>query len=63
MRETEVEKKVEYKVNRKSETERDLEDAAGKVKAGAKAVVNKMDDPDRDLDSEYQKEKIRESIG
>jgi hypothetical protein len=62
MGEVEIEKKVEYKVNKKSEAERDLEDAANKVKAGAKAVANKMDNPDRDLNSEYQKEKLRDNV-
>ena len=39
-----------------------MEDAGDKVKAGAKAVVNKVEDPDKDLDSEYQKEKTEEKI-
>ena len=39
-----------------------LEDAGDKVKAGAKAVGNKIADPDRDLESEYQKEKIEEKM-
>jgi hypothetical protein len=40
----------------------ELEDAGDKVKAGAKAVANKITDPDKDLDSEYQKEKIEEKM-
>ena len=55
-----VEKKV--KVDRKSEAERDLEDAADKVQAGAKAAANKVSNPDRDLETEYRKEKIREKL-
>lgn len=30
------------------------------MKAGAKAVGNKMKDPDRDLETEYQKKKAEE---
>lgn len=40
----------------------ELENAGDKVKAGAKAVANKIADPDKDLDSEYQKEKIVEKM-
>ena len=60
--EFEVKKKVEYKVDRKSETERDLEDAGDKMKAGAKAMGNKLADPDRDLETEYNKEKFKEKL-
>lgn len=37
-------------------------DAADKVKAGAKAVANKVRDPDRDLETEYRVEKIKEKL-
>ena len=40
----------------------ELEDAGDKVQAGAKAVANKVADPDRDLESEYQKEKLKEKV-
>ena len=60
--EFEVKKKVEYQVDRKSETERDLEDAGDKMKAGAKAMGNKLADPDRDLETEYHKEKFKEKL-
>ena len=40
----------------------ELENAGDKVKAGAKAVGNKLADTDRDLDTEYQKEKIKEKL-
>jgi hypothetical protein len=60
--EFEVKKKVEYKVDSKSETERDLEDAGDKMKAGAKAMGNKLADPDRDLETEYNKEKFKEKL-
>jgi len=57
-----VKKKVEYDVERKSEAERDLEDAGDKVKAGAKAVANKAKDAADDLDAEYRKEKFKEKL-
>lgn len=43
-----------------NEAGEELEDAEDKVKAGAKAVANKLEDPDKDIDSEYQKEKTEE---
>ena len=39
-----------------------LEDASDKVQAGAKAVAKKIADPDKDLETEYQKEKIEEKM-
>jgi hypothetical protein len=33
------------------------------LKAGAKAVAKKVTDPDKDLGSEYQKEKMKEKAG
>lgn len=54
-----IKKKVRYDVGRKSEAERDLEDAGDKVKAGAKAVANKAREGARDLDAEYRKEKLK----
>ena len=62
MADIEVEKKVEYRVDRKSEAERDLEDAGDKVQAGAKAVANKAKEAGRDLDAEYQNEKLKEKL-
>jgi hypothetical protein len=56
----EVKSKVE--VSRKSETERGLEDVGDKIKAGAKAVGNKIKDPDKDLGTEYDKEKLKEKV-
>jgi hypothetical protein len=38
-------------------------DAIDKLKAGAKAVAKKVTDPDKDLGSEYQKEKMKEKAG
>ena len=57
-----VEEKVEYKVQRKSGAERDLDDAADKVKAGAKAMGKNVIDLDRDLETEYNVEKVREKL-
>ncbi|HEY9490749.1 MAG TPA: hypothetical protein VIP56_02100, partial [Nitrososphaeraceae archaeon] len=45
-----------------NEAGEELEDAGDKVKAGAKAVAKKVEDPDKDLDSEYQKEKTEEKM-
>lgn len=60
--EYEIKKKVEYEVDRKGEAERKLEEASDKVQAGAKAVANKVKDPDRDLEMEYNKEKLKEKF-
>jgi hypothetical protein len=38
-------------------------DAFDKLKAGAKAVAKKVTDPDRDIGTEYEKEKIKERAG
>jgi len=62
MGEYEIKKKTTYEVDKKGEAERDLEDASDKVQSGAKAVANKLSDPDRDLDTEYQKEKIKKKF-
>jgi hypothetical protein len=37
-------------------------DVKDKLKAGAKAVFNKAKDPDRDIETEYNKEKVKEKI-
>jgi hypothetical protein len=58
----EYESETKFKVEKKSETDQDLEDAGDKIKAGAKAVANKVKDPDKDLDTEYEKEKIKEKF-
>lgn len=60
MTDVEVKKKVEYKVDRKSEAEKDVEDVGDKMKAGARAIGSKMKDPDRDMGTEYEKEKVKE---
>ncbi len=60
MTDTEIKKETTYKVDRKSEAERDAEDAGDNIKAGARALGKKVEDPDRDLGSEYEKEKFKE---
>ena len=56
-----IKEKTEFEVG-KTDTEEKLEDAGDKVKAGAKAVAKKVSDPDRDLESEYHKENIKEKM-
>jgi hypothetical protein len=56
-----IKEKTEFEVG-KTVTEEKLEDAGDKVKAGAKAFGKKVADPDKDLESEYQKEKIKEKM-
>jgi hypothetical protein len=53
---------TDYEIEKKGEVEKQLENASDKVQAGAKAVVNKVKDPDKDLDTEYTKEKIKEKF-
>ena len=72
MGEFEVKKETKYEVDT-HDTKDDVEDAGhevkegaedvkDKLKAGAKAVFNKAKDPDRDIETEYQKEKIKEKL-
>ena len=44
------------------EAEETLDEAGDKIKVGAKAVGNNLKDLDRDLDTEYDKEKINEDL-
>ena len=62
--ETKKETEVELKKQATEEAPKrgELEDAGDKVEAGAKAFVKKVADPDKDLESEYQKEKIKEKM-
>ncbi|MDQ3873006.1 MAG: hypothetical protein M3258_05280 [Thermoproteota archaeon] len=53
---------VSREVGTKSEAERDLEDTGDKIKAGARAMGAKMEDPDRDLDTQYEKKKAEEKL-
>ena len=49
----------EYNENERpqDESESVLDEAVDKVKAGTKAVINKVKDTDKDLGAEYNKEK------
>jgi len=40
----------------------DAKDAGDKMKAGAKAAGKKIEDPDRDASTEYNKEKVKEKV-
>jgi hypothetical protein len=40
----------------------DAKDAGDKMKAGAKAAGKKVEDPDRDASTEYNKEKVKEKV-
>ena len=53
---------VRREVGTKSEAERDMEDVGDKMKAGAKAMGAKMEDPDRDLSAQYEKKKAEEKL-
>jgi hypothetical protein len=53
---------VRREVDTKSEAGQDLEDAGDKMKAGAKAMGAKMEDPDRDLGAQYEKKKTEEKL-
>jgi hypothetical protein len=58
----EYEVKSKAKVDTKGDTQRDLETAGEKIKAGAKAVASKIKNTNRDLGTEYEKEKIKENV-
>lgn len=44
------------------EAKETLDEAGDKIKAEAIAVGNNLKDPDRDLDTEYDEEKIKEDF-
>ena len=48
--------------NKKKDTKNALDEAGDKLKAGAKAVANKLDDTDKDTGTEYKKEKLKEDL-
>ena len=58
----EIKKEPDDEVDIDSETDySDSDEGAGdKIKAGVKAVGKKIQDPDRDLGTEYEKEKVKE---
>ncbi|HXG07921.1 MAG TPA: hypothetical protein VNI77_11425 [Nitrososphaera sp.] len=45
-----------------SDVKEGMEDAGEKIKAGAKAMGEKMKDTGKDLQTEYNKEKIKEKL-
>lgn len=53
---------TEYEIKKKGDIEKNLENASDKVQAGVKAVAKKLEDPSKDLDTEYTKEKIKEKF-
>jgi hypothetical protein len=53
---------VRREVDTKSEVGRDLEDTGDKIKAGAKAMGAKLEDPDRDVGAQYEKKKAEEKL-
>jgi hypothetical protein len=59
----EIKKEPDDEVDIDSETDySDSDEGAGdKIKAGVKAVGKKIQDPDRDLGTEYEKEKVKEA--
>ena len=61
MGEYKIKSKTEFKVG-ENDTKDELEDAGDKIEAAAKAFGKKVADPDRDLESEYQEEKIKEKL-
>jgi hypothetical protein len=58
----ESEVKSKTKVDNKVDTQKELETAGEKIKAGAKAVASKIKNTNRDLGTEYEKEKIKENV-
>ena len=58
----ESEVKSKTKVDNKGDTQEELETAGEKIKAGAKAVASKIKNTNRDLGTEYEKEKIKENV-
>ena len=40
----------------------DARDAADKMQAGGKAAAKKIEDPGRDTNTEYNKEKVKEKL-
>jgi hypothetical protein len=47
---------------KKEKIKDDIDEVGDKIKASAKAVKNKIEDPDRDIDLEYKKEKLKEDV-
>lgn len=45
-----------------SDIKEGMEDAGDKMKAGAKAMGDKMKDTGKDMETEYNKEKVKEKL-
>jgi hypothetical protein len=50
----------ENELRRDAETEKDSDTIGNKIKAGAKALKEKVEDRDKNLRTEYEKEKLKE---
>ncbi|WP_458721364.1 hypothetical protein [Candidatus Nitrosocosmicus sp. R] len=48
--------------NKKRDTKSALDETGDKLEAGAKAVANKLGDTDKDMGTEYKKEKLKEDL-
>ena len=57
-----VKKVVKYRIEHQGELQKDVEDAADKVKGGAKAVFNKLDNSYGQLKVAYHKEKRKHGL-
>jgi len=57
-----VKKEVRYKMERKAELQQDVDDAADKVKGGAKAVFNKLDNSYGKLKVAYKRDKHKHRL-
>jgi hypothetical protein len=44
------------------DTESGVDLTGDKIKTGAKAMANKIKDPDKDMETEYNKEKFKEEV-
>lgn len=51
-----------HKYLRMSNLDDDARDAGDKMQAGAKAAAKKIEDPGRDTNTEYNKEKVKEKV-
>ena len=51
---------VEEELKTKTETEKDTETMAEKIKAGAKVLKKKAEDPHKNLRTEYEEGKLKE---
>ena len=49
-------------MNNYEEKKDDIEDTGDKIKSGFKAVGEKIKDPDKDLETEYNKERVKEEV-